>query len=191
MQTFGKTTKRKYLPSISALSRPLKIKVDRPQSYKTTTWKRAVKFHQDHLEIVLSEKMQTLTLTHVIISHELNVQRKPMPLLPHLIKINVDGSNWTNQTLPFFMTRQKCLLLSELSLFGAVSKSCHCALLQEWVCFLWGCDLRSEAKHLAETDSTQCFPAAKVTEISAHRTSHSSLIWFPTDYNSSLGIMSL
>lgn len=187
MHTFGETTERKYLPCISALSRPLKlvvhqIKVDRPQSHKITTWKRAVKFHQDHLEIVLSERMPTLTLTHVIISDKLNVQCKPM-------QTKVERSNWTNQTFQFFMTRKKCLL-SKLSLFSCLSESCHCALLQEWVCFLWGCDLRSEAKHLAETDSTECFPAAKVTEISAHLTSHHSLIWFPADYNSSLRIMS-
>lgn len=45
------------------------------------------------------------------------------------------------------------------------------------VCFLCGSDLRSETIHLAETDGRRCFPAAKVTEISEHGTSHHSLIF--------------
>lgn len=36
---------------------------------------------------------------------------------------------------------------------------------QEWLFFLWACDLLSEAIHLAATDSRQCFPVEKVTEI--------------------------
>lgn len=55
----------------------------------------------------------------------------------------------------------------------------------EWVFFLWACDLLSEAIHLAATDSRQCFPARKVTEISGRLMLN--ILWsdFQADYNSS------